>query len=124
MKKEDIIKQYFDAWLKKDSSCFLNIFNEKITYSECYGPEYFGIKQVLQWFNDWNKQGTVLVWDIKQFIQQDNTVVAEWYFECDYNNNQSGFDGVSIVRFDENCKIVNLKEFQSKVKHNFPYGKL
>lgn len=123
MKKEDIIKQYFDAWLKKESSIFLNIFNEKIIYSECYGPEYFGIKQVLQWFDDWNKQGTVLVWEIKQFIQQGYTVVAEWYFECDYNDNRDGFDGVSVVKFDDNCKIVNIKEFQSKTEHSYPYGK-
>ena len=40
--------------------------------------------------------------------------VVEWYFECNYNNEIGGFDGVSIIEFDKSMKIINLKEFQSK----------
>ncbi len=47
--------------------------------------------------------------------------VAEWYFECDYNHEIGGFDGVSIIEFNDDMKIVNLKEFQSKAEHYFPY---
>ena len=47
--------------------------------------------------------------------------VVEWYFECDYNNEISGFDGVSIIEFNKNMKIINLKEFQSKSEHDYPY---
>lgn len=119
-----MIRRYFDAWLKKDSSCLPSVFSNKAVYSECYGPEYFGIKQISQWFDDWNKQGTVLKWKIKQFIQQGDAVVAEWYFECDYKGSRSSFDGASIVHFDESGKIDLLKEFQSKSAHSFPYGKL
>lgn len=46
---------------------------------------------------------------------------VKWYFECDYNNETGGFDGVSITEFNENKKIINLKEFQSKAKHDCPY---
>ena len=40
--------------------------------------------------------------------------VVEWNFECNYNNEIGGFDGVSIIEFDKSMKIINLKEFQSK----------
>ena len=69
----------------------------------------------------WNKSGRVLKWDIKNFIHQGMFTVAEWYFECDYNHEIGGFDGVSIIEFNDDMKIVNLKEFQSKAEHYFPY---
>ena len=94
---------------------------EGIIYSECYGPEYHGLPQILKWFSDWNIKGTVLKWEIKKFIHQGLFTVVEWYFECDYNNEISGFDGVSIIEFNKNMKIINLKEFQSKSEHDYPY---
>lgn len=123
MEQEDIIKKYFAAWLNKDDSVISDIMSKNIIYSECYGPEYQGINQVLTWFVEWNQCGTVLKWDIKQFIHQDNITVVEWYFECNYNNVVDGFDGISLVEFDAFGKIQSIKEFQSKSEHNFPYGK-
>lgn len=98
------------------------IFTNEIVYSECYGPEYIGIDQIEQWFQDWNDKGSVLQWDIKQIIKQGNTVVVEWYFKCDYNGNKMGFDGVTIAKFNRDNMIYNLKEFQSKAEHYNPYG--
>lgn len=43
-------------------------------------------------------------------------------FECDYEGNVDGFDGVTIAEFDADMKICDLKEFQSKAEHNYPYG--
>lgn len=121
MKK--MIERYFDAWIQKDAIYLSDLFAEHVVYSECYGPEYFGLEQILRWFHDWNEQGTVLKWEIKQFIEQDNICVAEWYFKCEYCKEVIGFNGVSIIQFDDNSKIVHLKEFQSKEKHIYPYGK-
>lgn len=118
-----MIKAYFQAWINNDCSKLRDLFHENIIYSECYGPEYFGIEQVLQWFQDWNKNGIVHIWEIKQFIEQDKVCVVEWYFECEYQKELSGFDGVSIIEFDENNKIIHVKEFQSQKEHNYPYGK-
>ena len=59
--------------------------------------------------------------NVKKFIHQGLFTVVEWYFECDYNNEISGFDGVSIIEFNKNMKIINLKEFQSKSEHDYPY---
>ena len=118
-----IMKMYFRCWLNKDGSKLSDIFSDDVVYSECYGPEYIGIEQIKKWFQDWNEKGTVLQWDIKQCIEQDNTVVVEWYFKCDYEGNVDGFDGATIAKFDDSHKIYDLKEFQSKAEHYQPYGK-
>ena len=104
MQKEDVIKNYFQSWLDKNIEPLENIFSDDIIYSEYYGPEYHGLPQILKWFSDWNIKGTVLKWEIKKFIHQGLFTVVEWYFECDYNNEISGFDGVSIIEFNKNIE--------------------
>jgi hypothetical protein len=76
----------------------------------------------IQWFNDWNSRNDVLEWSIKRFIREKNTIVVEWFFECKYNKNVASFDGVSIIEFDKNNKIIIVKEFESKSEHIFPYN--
>lgn len=83
---------------------------------------YKGIGQIIRWFEDWNRKGTVLQWDIKRVIASGNTVVVEWYFKCDYEGSVDGFDGVTIAEFYADMKICDLKEFQSKAEHYYPYG--
>ncbi len=116
------VKQYFEAWLKKDGSELKNILADEIYYSECYGPEYVGIKEVEQWFYAWNQAGNVLKWEIKKYIEQNNTIIAEWYFECEYEGNRDGFDGISWIVFDNEKKICSVKEFQSQSEHYRPYN--
>lgn len=122
MWQKKVISDYFKSWLIKDINLLKTIFSEDVRYSECYGPEYHGIKQVQKWFMDWNNRGTVLEWNIKSFINQEFTTVVEWYFKCEYDNVIDGFDGVSIIKFDDDKKIKDLKEFQSKSVHYYPYG--
>ena len=120
-KREQIIRDYFDCWLKKDGTILKEIFDSKIVYSECYGPEYHGEETVEQWFEDWNKHGNVLEWRIKQFIHASNMMAVEWYFKCEYDGQISAFDGVSLVEFGDDDRIMNLKEFESKTPHTYPY---
>ena len=93
---EDVIRKYFQCWLDKDINDVKEIFSDDIIYSECYGPVYKGIGQIIRWFDDWNRKGTVLQWDIKRVIASGNTAVVEWYFECDYEGNVDGFDIMGI----------------------------
>jgi hypothetical protein len=51
-------------------------------------------------------------------------MVVEWFFECEYDKNINGFDSVSIIEFNENNKIIFVKEFQSKAEHIFSYNKI
>jgi len=121
MKPKHIIEDYFAAWLSKDGTRLSDVFADEVIYSECYGPEYHGLGQIQHWFEDWNRRGTVLQWDIKNMVLSGNTVCVEWYFCCEYDGNTDGFDGVSWVEFDEYGKIKALREFQSKAEHCFPY---
>ena len=119
--KEKIVKHYFESWIKKDISVIEKHFSQNVKYIECYDPEYNGINQIRQWFNDWNKGNNVLRWDVKEFIENGNLITVEWFFKCEYDNTISGFDGVSIIEFDDDNKIVLVKEFQSKAEHTHPY---
>ncbi|TVX93623.1 nuclear transport factor 2 family protein [Paenibacillus agilis] len=122
LQREKIIESYFTAWIHKDATALEEIFSSDIIYSECYGPKYRGIEQVKQWFADWNLQGRVLEWRIKQFIHQNDTSAVEWYFHCEHEDVSHQFNGVSIVLFTAENKISNLKEFQSQSEHHYPYG--
>lgn len=122
MQKEEVIKKYFKAWIDNDIEVVKQTFSENVVYSECYGPEYHGIFQIIEWFTDWNKKGKVLEWSVKRIIQQENSIVVEWFFKCDYDNVVDGFDGVTIADFDGQMKISKLSEFQSKAEHYYPYG--
>lgn len=122
MNQEDVIRNYFKTWLDNNIDVIKETFTDDIIYSECYGPEYHGISQIIKWFADWNKKGKVLEWSIKRIISQNNICVAEWYFKCDYDSHIDGFDGVTIADFDEQLKISKLCEFQSKAEHVFPYN--
>lgn len=120
MKNREIIKNYFRSWIVKDPSVIESYFDEYINYTECYGPVYIGKKQCLKWFEDWNKIGSVLSWDIKNIYQAGDIFTVEWYFKCDYEGNIDDFDGVSIINIIDG-KIISIKEFQSKNKHYYPY---
>ena len=93
--KADIIKKYFQAWINKDIEVVKQTFSENAIYSECYGPEYHGLSQIEKWFEDWNNKGQVLEWTIKRILECNNTLIAEWYFKCDYDGI---VDSMSIIQ--------------------------
>lgn len=76
---------------------------------------------MLKWFKEWQEKGKVVAWLIKNIYEVDKILVVEWNFECIWEEKKSNFDGVSIVEFDENNRIVNLREFESKATHYYPY---
>lgn len=118
---EDIIRAYFKSWLHKDDSVMRQHFHEQIIYTECYGPRYLGKKQCLQWFHDWNDKGSVLKWDILKIDIALNTCYVTWYFECEYEKNVEGFDGISVICFDSAHKITVIDEYKSDHEHYCPY---
>ena len=121
MESEQLIEAYFQAWLSQDETRLVEFFEPDAVYSECYGPEYRGLPQIIRWFRDWNKHGRVTRWDILASICQGNSFAVEWTFGCVYDGEDSLFNGVSLVEFSEHGKIRSLKEFQSKAEHVFPY---
>jgi ketosteroid isomerase-like protein len=118
---KQIIQNYFESWIEKDVKTIRRVFAQDIVYTECYGPQYHGLDQIVSWFNDWNERGSVLEWTIRRIFETGKTVIVEWYFKCDYDQRVSGFDGVTIADFNDEGKIFCLKEFQSKADHVYPY---
>ena len=49
--------------------------------------------------------------------------IVEWHFKCNYQKKISEFDGVSIIDFNDQNKIISAKEYQSKSQHYYPYSK-
>lgn len=121
---ETIIRAYFKSWIDKNESLINEHFHDNIVYTECYGPRYLNKAQCLSWFRDWNLKGRVLKWDILNMDHTGNTYYVTWYFECDFEGEVEGFDGLSVIRFDEDSKIIAIDEYQSKHEHHYPYGGL
>lgn len=121
MSKEKIIKEYFQSWVNNDISIIDKIFSENAIYTECYGPKYTSKKQILKWFKEWQEKGKVIAWSIKNTYEMNKILVVEWNFECIWEEKLSNFDGVSIVEFGDNNRIINLREFESKSTHYYPY---
>ncbi len=119
--REEMIKQYMNAWKSKSKDIIPKIFASSIIYTECYGPEYHGINSMEKWFEEWNKQGIVIAWDVQQFIHENSTTVVQWYFKYEYSHNKGEFDGVSIFVFDAQNKITSVKEYKSELPHYQPY---
>ncbi len=118
--REEIVARYFNAWIVKDASALQTFFTEDILYTNAYGQHYQGLDQVKRWFEDWNQQGNVTEWQIKQFIHQGAISVVEWHYQCAYHSTLSAFDGVSLIYFDDQDHIVELKEFHAKADSPSP----
>ena len=118
----ETIQKYFRAWIDQDPDVLKEVLAGSVVCSECWGPEYHGLSQMLRWFADWNRKGRVLEWTVKRTVEQGRTIAAEWFFRCRYEGTEDGFDGVTVADFDGDGKIVRMSEFQSKAEHCFPYG--
>lgn len=86
------------------------------------GPEYHGSEKIKLWFDEWNTRGTVLQWDIKQFFHKANQTMVEWYFKNQMNDGKvEAFDGISLVEWTNDDKILFLKEFGCNINNYDPY---
>lgn len=48
--------------------------------------------------------GQVLEWPIKNIWINNEIAFVEWHFKCNYKNRIGEFDGVSIIKFDEQIR--------------------
>ena len=121
-KREILIRLWFQMWLNKTGSGIMDIFSDDVVYIESWGPEYHGVEKVKLWFDEWNTRGTVLRWDIKQFIHNECQTVVEWYFENQMAGGKvEAFDGISLITWAQDGKICRLQEFGCN-KHRYdPY---
>ena len=120
--REIIIRRWFDMWLQKKDLGIAEMFSDNATYIESWGPEYHGSAKIKLWFDEWNTRGTVLQWDIKQFFHKANQTMVEWYFKNQMNDGKvEAFDGISLVEWTNDDKILFLKEFGCNINNYDPY---
>ena len=64
----------------------------------------------------------MLQWDIKQFFHTDSQTVVEWYFKNTMNDGTvESFEGMSLIRWDQEGRICALKEFGCNENRYDPY---
>ena len=120
--REKIIRLWFDMWLQKKDLGISEMFADNSVYIESWGPEYHGSEKIKLWFDEWNTRGTVLQWDIKQFFHKENQTMVEWYFKNQMNDGKvEVFDGVSLIEWTSDDKILFLKEFGCNINNYDPY---
>ena len=120
--REKIIRLWFDMWLQKKDLGISEMFADNSVYIESWGPEYHGSEKIKLWFDEWNTRGTVLQWDIKQFFHKENKTIVEWYFKNQMKNGTvEVFDGISLIEWTSNNKILSLKEFGCNINTYDPY---
>lgn len=119
---DKLIKKYFQMWVDKTKLDLTTIFTKDIQYTECYGPQYKGIDELYEWINRQFRIQTVTDWTIKNIFHDKNVTIVEWHFACTQDNDDSSFDGISIIKFKDDL-ISEVSEFESKDTHRRPYQK-
>lgn len=121
-RREEIVRRWFDAWLRAEAPDFAAIFAEDAVYIESWGPEYRGLAKIRHWFTEWNTRGRVLRWEIKQMLHGGGQTMVEWYFQDRMDSGaEEIFDGVSLIRWTEEGKIARLQEFGCNCRRYDPY---
>lgn len=122
-RRESMIRQWFQLWITHSEADISAIFSGNAVYIESWGPEYYGHSMIERWFRDWHEIGRVLVWDIREFLHSEDSTVVRWYFQCQMNGEEpTGFDGLSLIRWDEGGKISFLQEYACTKKRYCPYS--
>lgn len=120
--RERLVRLWFDMWLQKSALGISDVFSDDAVYIESWGPEYRGLPRIRQWFDEWNTRGSVLRWDIKQFFHKGDQTVVEWCFKDAMHDGQiQAFDGMSLIEWTPEDKILLLKEFGCNINRYDPY---
>lgn len=120
--REEIIRLWFNMWLRQKDLGMDHIFTEDVVYIESWRPKYENLATVKHWFQEWNTRGKVLTWDIRQFFHKGNQTIVEWYFRAEMaGSGIDAFDGISLIEWTSGSKIKFLKEFGCNLNHYNPY---
>jgi len=71
-----------------------------------------------RWIDSWFAPGNIVNrWDITSLSVTDEVCFFEWFFECTYAGNRSGFEGASLARVSQG-KISFLRRFCFQSLHH------
>ena len=122
---ERLIEGYIGGWRSFDKEMSLSVLHPDAIVYECYGPVYHGAEEIGDWFDGWHAaDGKVLCWDIENihYDFENQTGVAQWYFECHSQGQNYEFFGCSVFEFCEG-KIISVKEYDMDKEKSYPYAK-
>ena len=120
--RENAVRLWFDMWLQKKDLGIPDLFAPDAVYIESWGPEYRGAEKIRHWFCEWNRRGTVLRWEIRQFFHKGDQTVVQWYFQNRMDGGRvESFDGMSLIRWDAGNRIAFLQEFGCNENRYDPY---
>ena len=121
-RREELVRRWFDMWLAKEDRGILELFAPDAVYIESWGPIYTGNRQIRHWFDEWNRRGTVVQWDIRQFFHREDQTVAEWLFRNRMaDGTREEFEGMTLVRWTPEDRIIFLQEFGCNLHRYDPY---
>src|SRR5699024_76783 len=70
LEREQAIRRWFSMWLTGADTGISTLFARDCVYIESWGPAYQGSAAVARWFEEWNRRGQVLRWEIRQFFHR------------------------------------------------------
>ena len=118
--KEQIIRDYFDSWVKKDFSKLDQWFEQDMFYRECYGATYQGLAELKAYIKVAAQKQTVLKWTIFKIEQTTSgQFVVTWFFQA-REEKEYCFDDVSLIDFS-GLKIKRVVEYSTEHKTYRPY---
>ena len=121
--REEKIKVWFEMWVGDDITPMEAIFTDDVQYTECWGFEYFGKKEIGKWFDDWHKNNVMEAFYAKQFIHaEDKTIVTFRMEALAKNGTPRWMDGVYIIEWDDSDKIKSLDEYAENYRKTRPYA--
>src|SRR5699024_11678511 len=90
-------------------------------YQEANGSCYISLTEIEQWINSKKNTQTILKLDIKDIWPSiESTFFVIWNVTV-RDSCLRNYDGVSMIKFDEDFLICSIKEYQGNSKYDFPY---
>ncbi|MBW3082850.1 nuclear transport factor 2 family protein [Bifidobacterium phasiani] len=122
-RRERAVAEYFAMWVSRDFSRFDELFAPECRYEECYGPVYVGFGELHRWIDAMLARQRVESWDIHEFIHaaDGRSLTVTWTFAATERDSYI-FDGVSIVRFDDDGRIARIREFRADHRRRRPFA--
>lgn len=118
--KRHLIEKYFQMWIDRDFSEINDIFDTNIFYRECYGACYRNLNEIHQWINQQLKKQIVQEWSINTINKDQEYFFVTWTFHAK-EKEEYIFDGISKIKFNDNTKITEIIEYETKHEIYYPF---
>ena len=110
---ENLIRSYVEGWRKGDVAKILGAAAADCVVTEAHGPTYRGTDRIKQWVETWfGAGGVVHVWEIDSLTTTGEAGFFEWSFACTWQGERYEFEGVSVIRFEEDG-ISYIREYMT-----------